>query len=293
MAIQPALVEKDYWIMHVLYGLKKQNFQFELKGGTSLSKGFEIIDRFSEDIDIHISPPVHLGVNETGSKPKAVNSRRDFYDWLCENIEIDGIIANQRDTDFDNVRTYTSGGIRLIYESSTEAINGLKNGILLEAGFDNVAPNELITISSWAVNRAIESKVEIIDNRAVDIACYHPGYTFVEKLQTIVTKFRKEQENPDSGINFMRQYYDVYSLLENQKVLDFIGTSEYYTHKEKRFSDADKKIPIQDNQAFILDKRKTRDSFIRRYAATRALYYRGQPDFDQIIERIQAHIHRF
>ncbi len=31
------LIEKDYWIMHVLYGLKKQGFEFELKGGTSLS----------------------------------------------------------------------------------------------------------------------------------------------------------------------------------------------------------------------------------------------------------------
>jgi len=37
--IEPFLVEKDYWIMHVLYGLRKQGFDFELKGGTSLSKG--------------------------------------------------------------------------------------------------------------------------------------------------------------------------------------------------------------------------------------------------------------
>ena len=55
--IEPGLVEKDYWIMHVLYGLKKQGFDFELKGGTSLSKGYKIIHRFSEDIDIHIKPP--------------------------------------------------------------------------------------------------------------------------------------------------------------------------------------------------------------------------------------------
>jgi predicted nucleotidyltransferase component of viral defense system len=56
MGIEAGLVEKDYWIMHTLYGLKKKGFQFELKGGTSLSKGFQIIDRFSEDIDIHITP---------------------------------------------------------------------------------------------------------------------------------------------------------------------------------------------------------------------------------------------
>ena len=51
--IIPQLIEKDYWIMHVLYGLKQKGFEFELKGGTSLSKGYKIIDRFSEDIDIH------------------------------------------------------------------------------------------------------------------------------------------------------------------------------------------------------------------------------------------------
>jgi hypothetical protein len=52
----PALVEKDYWIMHALYGLKELGLTFALKGGTSLSKGFGIIDRFSEDLDIWIAP---------------------------------------------------------------------------------------------------------------------------------------------------------------------------------------------------------------------------------------------
>jgi hypothetical protein len=50
----PALVEKDYWIMHALFGLKQLGLAFELKGGTSLSKGFGLIHRFSEDIDIRI-----------------------------------------------------------------------------------------------------------------------------------------------------------------------------------------------------------------------------------------------
>lgn len=52
----PAIVEKDYWLMHCLWGIKKQGFQFELKGGTSLSKGFGIIERFSEDVDIQFHP---------------------------------------------------------------------------------------------------------------------------------------------------------------------------------------------------------------------------------------------
>lgn len=60
--IEPFLVEKDYWIMHVLSGLRKQGFDFELKGGTSLSKWYDIISRFSEDIDIVINPPATLPI---------------------------------------------------------------------------------------------------------------------------------------------------------------------------------------------------------------------------------------
>jgi len=47
-SIQPQLIEKDYWLMHCLWGLKNQNMRFDLKGGTSLSKGWGIINRFSE-----------------------------------------------------------------------------------------------------------------------------------------------------------------------------------------------------------------------------------------------------
>ncbi|RYE24874.1 MAG: nucleotidyl transferase AbiEii/AbiGii toxin family protein [Sphingobacteriaceae bacterium] len=293
MSIDPYLVEKDYWIMNVLYGLKLQGFSFELKGGTSLSKGFGIIQRFSEDIDIHISPPPELNVNATGQKPNAINSRRSFYDWLNENIAINGIIGNARDKDFDNLKTYTSGGIRLHYKTLTQPVAGLKEGILLEAGFDTVAPNQLVDISSWAYDHASGMDIDLVDNRAMGIACYNPGYTFVEKLQTIVTKYRKELEGGSRGVNFMRQYYDVYCLLANPEVVAFIGTEEYHAHKEKRFPAADKLIPLQSNQAFILDDQGMRGSFIQRYKSTAGLYYNGQPDFETLLKGIGEHLHLF
>lgn len=293
MGIDPYLVEKDYWIMNVLYGLKKQGFSFELKGGTSLSKGFGIVQRFSEDIDIHISPPPELNVNATGQKPNAINSRKGFYDWLNENIAINGIIGNVRDIDFDNLKTYNSGGIRLHYERLTQPIDGLKEGILLETGFDTVAPNQLVDISSWAYDHANGLGIALIDNRAMAIACYNPGYTFVEKLQTIATKYRKEQEGGNKGVNFMRQYYDVYCLLQNPEVLAFIGTEAYQAHKDKRFPVADKVVPLQSNQAFILDNEEVKASFIQRYKSTAGLYYNGQPDFEKLIKRIMEHLHLF
>lgn len=292
--IKAGLVEKDYWIMHVLYGLKSQGFDFELKGGTSLSKGYGIIDRFSEDIDIHIKPPVNFGINENpkNNKPNNIEARHKFYDWLAEKISFDGITSIERDPAFDDTKYYRSGGIRIHYNSLTNHIAGLKQGILLEAGFDTVTPNRKLIISSWAYERAKETaSIELIDNRAIDIICYHPGYTFVEKLQTIATKFRQEQSGEKNRPNFMRQYYDVYCLLGHQEVLNFIGTDEYHTHKRERFPKIDFEIPISENEAFLLDS-ELRNDFKKRYQETSGLYYKGQPDFEDLLARIKEHINK-
>jgi hypothetical protein len=286
--IEPGLIEKDYWIMHVLYGLKQQGYQFELKGGTSLSKGYGIIHRFSEDIDIHIKPPTVMKINENpnNNKPNNIQKRKNFYDGLAKEIEINGILSVTRDKEFDDLKQYRSGGIRLHYENSTDVIEGVKEGILLEVGFDNVTPNNPITISSWAYDKAIQQKVSIIDNRAIDIICYHPGYTFVEKLQTIATKFRQEQDEKIEKQNLMRQYYDVYCLLKEEKVKTFIGTEEYKKHKMARFPPKDHDIPIANNEAFLLNNPELRKRFTERYKKTAALYYKGQPNFNDILNEI-------
>jgi hypothetical protein len=97
--IDPALVEKDYWIMHCLYSLQKLNFTFQLKGGTSLSKGYQIIDRFSEDIDIRIEPPSgsQLRTGKNHNKAKDVRARKEFYDGVAKKIAFDGIEKVERD----------------------------------------------------------------------------------------------------------------------------------------------------------------------------------------------------
>ncbi|WP_255207742.1 MULTISPECIES: nucleotidyl transferase AbiEii/AbiGii toxin family protein [unclassified Myxococcus] len=51
-----ALVEKDYWVTHTLWALHATGFDVWFKGGTSLSKGFSLIHRFSEDLDLKIEP---------------------------------------------------------------------------------------------------------------------------------------------------------------------------------------------------------------------------------------------
>ena len=133
--INPVLVEKDYWLMHCLWGLQQAGFNFELKGGTSLSKGFNLIDRFSEDVDIRIEPPAEINVmaGRNQNKPAHIESRRKFYEYIVENLSIPGFSSIQRDTEFDD-DTLRNGGIRLNYKSNFERGTVIKPFILLEVG---------------------------------------------------------------------------------------------------------------------------------------------------------------
>jgi hypothetical protein len=289
-AIDPGLVEKDYWIMHGLWGLQQLGFGFELKGGTSLSKGYRLIDRFSEDIDILIHPDGAQPTGRNQNKTAQIEAGRAFYNSLPLRITIPGFLGAERDTAFDDERM-RSAGIRLRYPELNPLPAGIKAGILLETGFDQVAPNRPCLISSWAYDAAIASGLaDITDNRAVDVACYEPGYTLVEKLQTISTKFRRHRETGALPQNFLRHYYDVYCLLDDARVQEFIGTNEYRAHKDARFREGDEKKLVE-NPAFVLDD-ATRELFAKAYEGTRALYYREQPGFAALLDRIGKYLDR-
>jgi hypothetical protein len=125
--IVPALVEKDYWIMQSLYGLQRLGLTFQLKGGTSLSKGYGLIHRFSEDIDIRIEPPADWNVmaGRNHDKPAHRESRKAFFDRLAATIVIDGVEAVEREEAFDDAPRYRNGGIRLIYPSANGSVEGV------------------------------------------------------------------------------------------------------------------------------------------------------------------------
>ena len=288
--LDPSLVEKDYWIMHVLWGLQAQGFQLEVKGGTSLCKGFGVIHRFSEDIDIRIEPPAGMAVKmgRNQDKPAHVASRRDYYEALAERIRIPGIDSVQRDTLFDDEKL-RSAGIRVVYVPRTAALAGVKDGILLELGFDDRAPNRPVTISSWAWDTARERGVSAFDNRAAGVLCYAPTHTFVEKLQTISTKYRRLGESQAFPGNFLRHYYDVYCLLGLEEVQDFMREPAYRVRKGQRFRAGDEQV-IARNPAFVLADPAQRQRFAKEYRKTTALYYQGQPPFESLLERIQQNI---
>lgn len=296
-----SLVEKDYWIMHSLFGIRLAGLRFELKGGTSLSKGYGVIHRFSEDIDLHIEPDeslthfkVYSGKNHDDEKHR--ESRRRYFDWLRDFLQskVPGLADVQRDESFDDRHKYRNGGIRLYYETKFAIAPGLKEGILLEVGFDRTAPNQPKTITSWAYEKARQSGgIQVVDNRASGVPCYEPKYTFVEKLQAVVRKYRlfKEQNQKQSlPANFLRHYYDLFQLIDLPDVQAYIGTSDYESYKKERFRGDDTKVA--NSSAFRLTETGERALFEREYINTRALYFRGQPLFDDILKKINHHLDR-
>lgn len=301
--IAPYLIEKDYWLMHGLWCLQQQGWTFQLKGGTSLSKGYKLIQRFSEDIDLRIEPPADrvVPVGKNQDKPAQIQARQAYFDWLSEQLQVrplPGFAGIERAPEFDDAK-YRSDGIRMVYPVATDHLYGVKEGILLEVGFDDTAPNQPCDISSWALDVALKSTVAFIDNRALGVPCYSPAYTFVEKLQTVSTKFRNQQALQAGGAdaaesfpkNFLRHYYDLYCLLQSPEVQAFIDMSEYQDRKRVRFPKADN-LDIASNEAFLLSDPEVRQLYARKYEETKGLYYTGQVPFDAILERIALHIAR-
>jgi hypothetical protein len=287
----PALVEKDYWIMHTVFGLKRLGLTFELKGGTSLSKGFGIIQRFSEDIDIRIEPfdGLQIDTNPNHDKPQHIESRQQFFDKLSDKIKIPGVTAVERDATYDDA-ALRNAGLRLRNETKFGSIPGLKDGILLEVGFDQTTPNRAVTISSWVVQFAENRKLQYTDNRALEIPCYNPEYTFVEKVQAVVRKYGQFKATGKVPTNFLRHYYDIHQLLDVEPVQKFIGTPEYLEHKKKRFKSLNQNVA--ESGAFTIEDEKIRKQFETEYSKTAPLYYRGQIPLDKILARIQQDLAR-
>src|ERR1700734_2155440 len=59
LRLRPVFVEKDYWVTYVLKNLSQSIHRGKVvfKGGTSLSKAYSLIERFSEDIDLAVLSP--------------------------------------------------------------------------------------------------------------------------------------------------------------------------------------------------------------------------------------------
>jgi predicted nucleotidyltransferase component of viral defense system len=92
LKINEVFMEKDYWITLVLNRLSKSKYARDsvFKGGTSLSKGFGLINRFSEDVDIAIIHENDKSGNEIKNIIRTVEKK--MAGELTE-IQMDGVTS--------------------------------------------------------------------------------------------------------------------------------------------------------------------------------------------------------
>jgi hypothetical protein len=170
--LPPGIVEKDYWAMEILRSATRPiegATELVFKGGTSLSKAFGIIQRFSEDVDL-------LVVTElTGNPLKRL--LRSVADYATERIGP----PHQRERE-------GKGYLNARYSYPTRAsIDFLSDGVLLEMGCrGGPLPNQRRVVESLlgsaAEYVAEGSRSEYDDLAPFEVTVLAPERTFAEKL---------------------------------------------------------------------------------------------------------------
>jgi hypothetical protein len=159
--VSEALVEKDYWVTHTLWALSKSTLDVWFKGGTSLSKGFGLIRRFSEDLDVKIDrgqvealPAVPFWSSKNKGPTEA---RRSFYEQLGSTLTVPGArVELVKETLSKDART---AEYRVLYPGLFvgRIVAPMRPFVLLEVGDARVVPFVERSVASW-VHDALRAK---------------------------------------------------------------------------------------------------------------------------------------
>ncbi|MDR0332386.1 MAG: nucleotidyl transferase AbiEii/AbiGii toxin family protein [Dysgonamonadaceae bacterium] len=219
--ITPAFVEKDYWITLALLRLahSKNAESAVFKGGTSLSKGYRIINRFSEDIDIAI---INENLSGNAMKTKIRNIEKEITTEMTEIVE-DGITSKGsmfRKSVFE-YPTILSGRVDTI----------IPNRIIVEINsFANPHPYIKQEITSFITEYLTENnQTEAIEEYGLQpflLNVLDKRQTMIEKL---VSLFRFSfDENPRIAlVAKIRHFYDLYYLTKEEECAAYIQTPTF------------------------------------------------------------------
>ena len=288
-------VEKDYWITEILRTIadtlgKRTIF----KGGTSLSKGWDLLDRFSEDIDLFVNPAV---------EPPLLNARA--IDRTLKRLNRD--VAAVPGLDFVRGDSRTIGGIGRMdvfrYHSHYPALQGFPPTVRLEPGIQSGdQPTATVPISSivgrMLIERGVADELRVDGLQPFPMALLHYRRTFVEKLFAIHGKVeRLKLEGHPLGRD-VRHYADLYVLAGKQDVRDMLASPEYasikadYDAKSRtyfpnsyrppdglRFDKSDALFPDDELRAVIEPVYEDE---------CRRLFFRPHPPFGEVLERFDS-----
>lgn len=220
-------VEKDYWVTCALKELAASNIgeQIVFKGGTSLSKAYSLISRFSEDIDIAVLTE-GLTPNQTKSKVKRA----------CKIIE--GIYTeidspdNSKNSDFRKVRFQYPR-----MDSSAPVEGQITDSLLLEVNaFADPEPYNKMSLSSYIADFFISSGQESaitkfgLEKFEMNVLC--TTRTVCEKVMGLV-KASNGDDHINQINNKIRHLYDIHFLMTDKITCEFVESDAFFDMIEK------------------------------------------------------------
>ena len=223
LRINQIFVEKDYWITLVLKKLcdSKRSNETVFKGGTSLSKGFGLIDRFSEDVDIAIINTLDKPGNVIKNILRSIEK-----EITVELIEV-------------NVEGITSKGSKFrksVFEYPSIDNNYKNNRLIVEINsFANPFPYQQCKIKSFIFDFLNETDnlgyIEQYNLMPFKINVLKKEQTLLEKLVSLI-RF-SFAENPIQSLETkIRHFYDLYFLINDSECNEFLKTLDF----NKRFT---------------------------------------------------------
>ena len=205
--IPAAHIEKDFWVTEVLRGVvdaaAHHGIEVWFKGGTSLSKVFSLIDRFSEDVDM-------LAVLPSGS----VGAHDRMLKALAEGAsESTGILGS---VDGSATTKGIKRSVRFHYGGSDAVGHGISSGVLLELGtYGGALGATPATVRSMIAEHSDEIAGEP-EAAPVEVRVLAPWRTLAEKLVLLHTAH--SIPDPVAAVRGARHFYDVHQLLSRPEV---------------------------------------------------------------------------
>jgi hypothetical protein len=174
--LDPSFVEKDYWVTQVLRSLTaRHGVAIVFKGGTSLSKGYGIIERFSEDVDILVRPRDDFSISQLETR------LREMTDDVAGDL---GLEWRQRR--IPTRGRHASRGDVIVYPQRVRPAIVLPledDGVLLEAGYgDGREPSRVVEIVPMLCAPLKIDPDEYDDTRPVEVSALQPVRTLLEKV---------------------------------------------------------------------------------------------------------------
>ncbi len=217
----PLILEKDLWVCWTLHhvfampGAHKTAF----KGGTSLSKVFNAIERFSEDIDLTIDYTAFTSANLATLSSKAKKRLGDnLKTSLASYIQdtVDPYLQHQLAmfaTPSYRLEVNNAGDqVRVFYASAVETESYLSSSVLLEFGSRNTTePNRRFAVTAYLSEAP---QLGSLNFPTAEVRVLAPERTFWEKVTLVHVECHREFR--ESAERLSRHWYDLYQLADHE-----------------------------------------------------------------------------